>query len=483
MCTTRRPHPAYASLLALLMALGAMFTLLPTPATADASPVERATQPLRDLDVPHWTVVVTERDGTTRTRSTHGRLAGRPVTGDTPFLLGSVSKSFTATVVAQLDREGRIGLDRPARAYLPHFTLADDRGHDITVRQLLTHTSGISEADGVTRADRPDRPGDLDRLVRSLRDATPTAEPGAKHIYSTANYLVLGAIVERVTGSSLRHALTTRILQPLGMSSAVTSESTARSRGVAPEHRYAFGKPRSFDHGYVASGLAYGYLGASADDLVRYARFHAGTDPEPAVLPAADVRALHRPQTRTGSGEHYAMGWRVTRYAGVKNAVLQHTGATPGSFAHVLVDPRSGRTVVVLADAYSEKIAPALYGVGPDLLRVANGSDPQPQQSDSWLSGAVWLMAGLTILGLVVVGLGARSLTRARPGPHWRLAGGAVLSAALAAGCALLPRAVGFGWRELRLWVLDLGIGALAAGIVWALAALVLGAAAARRTS
>lgn len=478
----RHLRTACAALLALLAAFGTGTGVALPTAAADSSAVERATQPLRDFDVPGWTVLVADREGT-RTRLTHGTIDGREVTGSTPFLLGSIAKSFTATLVAQLAHEGTVQLDRPVRTYLPDFTLAGGQGHDITVRQLLTHTSGISGADGVKRADlTDDDPGAMQRLVRSLREAEPQSEPGAEHLYSSANYLVLGVMVERVTGKPFRAALSERVLRPLGMTGAITSASAARAEHLTSGHRYAFGNPRRFDHPYVSSGLPYGYLASSADDLARYARFQAGTDPAPKVLPADQVRDLHRPQVRTGPRGHYALGWSLTRYDGLGARVLEHTGATPGSFAHLLIDQQSGRTVIVLANTYSESIAPALAGVGPDLLRAAEDVDPQPQQADSMLTTGAWAALGLAALGLLVAGAGVRALTRPDRRRRWTVVMGTVLSSAIVLACAFLPRGFGLGWRELRLWSLDLAIGVTASGLTWTLAALMLAAAAVRRS-
>lgn len=437
---------------------------------------------MRDFDVPGWTVLVTDRDGT-RTRLVHGTIDGREVTGSTPFLLGSVAKTFTATLVAQLAHEGTVQLDRAVRTYLPDFTLAGGQGHDITVRQLLTHTSGISGGDGLKRADlTDDDPRAMQRLVRSLREVEPQSEPGAEHLYSSANYLVLGVMVERVTGKPFREALSERILRPLGMSGAITSASAAHAEHLTSGHRYAFGHPRRFDQPYVSSGLPYGYLASSADDLARYARFQAGTDPAPNVLPADQVRDLHRPQVRTGPRGHYALGWSLTRYDGLGEPVVEHTGATPGSFAHLLIDPQNGRTVIVLANTYSESIAPALAGVGPDLLRAAEGVDLQPQQADSTLTTGAWVALGLAALGLLVAGVGVRALTRPDRRRRWMLVVGTVLSSATALACALLPRGFDLGWREFRLWSLDLALGVTGSGASWTIAALILTAATVRRS-
>ena len=124
---------------------------------------------------------------------------GRAITGDTPFVIGSMSKTFTAIAIMQLVEQGRIALDAPVQRYLPWFHVADSAAsHTITVRQLLLHTSGIPTA--APRATDDDRT--LTSHVRALQQVSLAAAPGTAHRYASPNYLVLGAIVEAVTGSS-----------------------------------------------------------------------------------------------------------------------------------------------------------------------------------------------------------------------------------------------------------------------------------------
>src|SRR6266511_3009249 len=130
--------------------------------------------------------------------------SGRAVTPQTPFILGSVSKSFTALAIMQLVEAGKIELDAPVQRYLPWFRVADEEASaQITVRHLLNQTSGLSTKTGRSfngSGDTSDAA--LETAVRKLRSAEPTAPVGEKHQYSTINYSVLGLIVQTVTGRS-----------------------------------------------------------------------------------------------------------------------------------------------------------------------------------------------------------------------------------------------------------------------------------------
>ncbi|HWS34993.1 MAG TPA: serine hydrolase domain-containing protein, partial [Actinoplanes sp.] len=126
---------------------------------------------------------------------------GAPMTGSTPFLLGSTSKSVTALAVAQLAEQKRVNLDGTAVTYLPWLRLDDmDRARSVTVRQLLTHTSGLPQVWSETLTDRYDNStGGLQRSVRDLAEL-PVHEQ--RYEYSDANYMILGALVEQVSGTT-----------------------------------------------------------------------------------------------------------------------------------------------------------------------------------------------------------------------------------------------------------------------------------------
>jgi CubicO group peptidase (beta-lactamase class C family) len=123
--------------------------------------------------------------------------SGRAVTPKTPFIIGSVAKSFTALAIMQLVEANKIDLDAPVQRYLPWFRVADERAsNEITVRNLLNHTSGISTKTGRSYQGNGDTSDTaLEQAVRKLKSAELTAPVGSKHQYSTINYAVLGLIV------------------------------------------------------------------------------------------------------------------------------------------------------------------------------------------------------------------------------------------------------------------------------------------------
>ncbi|MCG5213813.1 serine hydrolase domain-containing protein [Streptosporangium sp. KLBMP 9127] len=141
-----------------------------------------------------------------------------PVPGDARFRVASLTKSVVATIVLQLVQEKKLSLDLPIETWLPGIVADDDR---ITVRQLLNHTSGLSDyidhtefSDPTVYGTRTYRP---ERLLQYAEESGPAGEPGERFHYSNAGYILLGLLVEKVTGNRLGAEIHKRVLKPTGM--------------------------------------------------------------------------------------------------------------------------------------------------------------------------------------------------------------------------------------------------------------------------
>jgi len=171
--------------------------------------------------------------------------SGRQVTPQTPFLIGSVTKSFTALAIMQLSEAGRVQLDAPVQRYLPWWRVADPGASTrVTVRHLLYQVSGLSKATGneyATSGDTHDSA--LEDRVRALRDAELTQPVGTTWQYSNANYWTLGMIVQAVSGQSYETYIQQHIFNPLQMSNSYTSGTEAGQHGLPRGHRYWYGVP------------------------------------------------------------------------------------------------------------------------------------------------------------------------------------------------------------------------------------------------
>ncbi len=226
--------------------------------------------------------------------------SGRAVTPQTPFTLASVSKSFTALAVMQLVEAGKVKLDTPVQRYLPWFRVADPvASARITLRHLLYHTSGLPTSacstDQVTMT--------LEQFVRSLGTVVLDRAVGSRYEYCSANYDVLGLIVQTVSGQSYGTYVQQHIFAPLQMHDSFASEQEARRDGRAQGYRWLFGVPVPFDY-YQAFAVPAGFLSSSAEDMTHYlvAQMNGGRFGSATVLSPAGIATMHAPGTALTEG-------------------------------------------------------------------------------------------------------------------------------------------------------------------------------------
>ena len=339
---------------------------------------------------------------------------GRPMTAQTPFLLGSTSKSFTALAVTQLARTGRVDLDAPARTYLPWLRLGDeDTARTVTVRQLLTHTSGLPAVSSSTLTDRYDNSsGALARSVRDLASVRPVDAVGRGYRYSDANYMILGALVENVTGETFGGYLRRHVLDPLAMTRSAATAEEARAVDVPAGHRYYLGRPQRHDTPFDTAGVPYGFLAAGLADLTHYAsaQLGGGRYGNTQVLDSDGVRQMHTGTADTGHGGSYGLGWKNNTLDGAGVGIVWHSGATPDFFSHVVLVPRSNLAVVVLTNVYALPMDAPLNAAAFDLARILHGHAPAPAAAEDPVFR--WVLAGLLTIAAVLLALLVATLVR-----------------------------------------------------------------------
>ncbi|MFE0173630.1 serine hydrolase domain-containing protein [Streptomyces sp. NPDC059002] len=460
-----------------------------TPASKDASEgptpaqlkrIDAYAEEQRDrLRVPGMALAVVRDDEVVHRRTWGKDGDGKPITRHTPFLVGSLAKPITATAVLHLAEAGTLSLDAPVRRYLPWFHPSGPSAGRITLRNLLNQTSGLSEQDGIAHADRFDNaPGGVERTARALADARTSAPPGKRHEYSNANYMLLGAVVEKVTGQPFGTYLKRTVLRPLGMDGALVTERDAERRQLAPGHRYFFGHPESFDPPYDASGVPYGYVGADIDDLSKFAVAHLGGGDAAAraVVSPAGLREMHKGTIPVGTSHRYGLGWRDDSFEGER--VVWHGGATPGYHGTVVLAPERGLAVVVQDNAYSPQRDELLNATALGAMHILLGGRPPAASTDPMLDALLITVTATTAvlaLGLLwsLFRLFRPSRRRAR-GRRRIVVGGVVavvgLLALAATAVYILPRQVTVDLSEILLFVPDSGrlliaVGALATAL------------------
>jgi CubicO group peptidase (beta-lactamase class C family) len=194
---------------------------------------------------------------------------GDPVTPQTPFMLASVTKTFTALAVQQLASAGQLDIDKPVQDYLPEFHLADEQAAaSITVRHLLDHTSGITTVEGTQPyLQSPDTT--FDDAMAGLARFTPRRSPGEQYEYSNWNYVLLGEIVRRASGQPYADYVQKNILDPLEMSQTTFADHHTLP-GAATGNLIVFGASVPYDEPYLPVTLSAGHLTSTAEDMTHY---------------------------------------------------------------------------------------------------------------------------------------------------------------------------------------------------------------------
>ncbi|MBK5305060.1 MAG: beta-lactamase family protein [Frankiaceae bacterium] len=323
------------------------------------------------LAIQHGAQVVTAATGVLNLAT------GHPVTPDTLFQVGSITKVWTATLVMQLVDDGLLDLDGPVVSYLPDFRVADaEVARTLTIRQLLTHTSGI---DGDFFPDFGRGDDALPRYVEAMASLRQVHPPGAIMSYTNSGFVLLGHLVARLRGTTWEAALRERLLTPLGIPHAGTFAEEALLQATATGHLYdattgVTVTPVWAGHRSVGPS---GALFAKATDLLAFAQLHlsGGVSKDGVrLLSEESVAAMQHPEidVKTGRpGTSQGLGWALETWGGQR--VFGHGGQTTGNLADLVVLPDAGLAISIttnggrepgelLSDILSE-VALALAGV------------------------------------------------------------------------------------------------------------------------
>ncbi len=344
---------------------------------------------------------------------------GRSVTPDTAFLIGSVSKPFTAIAIFQLVANGRLELDEPVRPYLENIVGSPAAAFDgITIDHLLTHTSGLSNALGLPGTERiSTAPDTLNTRIRDLvAHHERHRQPGESYEYSNANYIVLASVIEQITGERFADVIRERVFDPLGMTSSFASNADPRAAALATGYQSWFGRWLPSRLPYDAAAAANGYMGSTARDLARF--MSAELDGSPALpLTVSDVAA--RPPNPTGWDipleRGVNRGWFIDEVAGFRT--VSHAGSLGDFTSHVILVPGAdglGIAVATNASAFVAAGHRGQYELSLGLLDLMLNREPHVDAPS--LLGTVVAPAASWGLALVVLISAARHVRRIRRG-------------------------------------------------------------------
>ena len=283
--------------------------------------------------------------------------SGQLVTPQTPFIIGSTTKSMTAVAIMQLAEADKIELDAPVQGYLPWFRVADpEASAHITIRHLLNHTSGLPTTTQMEFRSSSDTSDDaLEQRVRALADAELSEPVGTTWQYCNANYVILGLIIETVSGQSYETYLQEHLFTPLEMHQTFTSQVEAQQHEMATGYRYWFGFPLPADLPFDRGNLPAGFVISSAEDMAHYliAHLNGGRYGDAAILSPAGIAELHRPAVPIlGTDDiFYGMGWYIAPTNGVPT--VRHVGETANFHANLVLVPEGDWGIVLLMNSDS----------------------------------------------------------------------------------------------------------------------------------
>lgn len=314
-----------------------------------------------DSRIPGASIAVLEDGDVVHARGFGDDGHGNQVTADTPFWIGSNTKSITALAVMQLAEAGSVDLDAAVRDYLPNFTVADDTASArITVRHLLNQTSGISRVDGVRAVVDADPEQSIQDVVADMADLELNRPVGERFEYANLNSVVLGAVIEAVTGQTWQDYVQTNIFDPLAMTNTYTDKAAAEAAGLTATHRYFFGFPVETDGEHFPSLAATGYVYTSANDLARYLAMYTngGTVDGQRVLSDAGIAEMLTPATNERTftlqsqqfDARYGAGWFIGPF-GTASDARWHQGALPYFTTWMVLLPDTNQAIVVMTNA------------------------------------------------------------------------------------------------------------------------------------
>ncbi|GLQ94899.1 serine hydrolase [Dyella acidisoli] len=302
------------------------------------------------------------------------------------FEIGSVSKTMTAALLAQLIEQGKASLDDPLSSWLPSGTnVPDFNGQPILLRHIVTHTSGLPGLPPRMQIRHPDNPyADLDEstVLTSLADVKLNAVPGTHFEYSNFAMMVLSDAVARRYGKDMDSLLRQHLFEPLGMRSAYLDKAPDGVKAAAGH----LPNGKTTAAWTIPTNLAgVGGVHATLDDMVRYVQGELGLLDTP-LTPA--LKLTQQPVSQS-SGKAMGMNWMLVPHQSPHSLVI-HGGGTGGFSSFVGFDPDKQRGVVLLSDTALNSMDGLGKGLGMHLLDPAEplGSPRKPATpTDALLDG------------------------------------------------------------------------------------------------
>jgi CubicO group peptidase (beta-lactamase class C family) len=266
--------------------------------------------------------------------------SGAKLTEKTAFFIGSSSKSFTAMAIMQLAEAGILDTEDPVIKYLPKFKGVKN-ADEITIRQLLNHTSGFSTYEGMKLFNR-NAGESLLQFSENLHKFRLSRKPGASYEYSNLNYVILGLIIETVSGRTYESYILNKIFIPLDMNHSFADYRKALNYGLEKGYQPVLGHIRQTEHEFHPEIIPAGYIATCAEDISHYliVNLNGGVYKNTRILSEDGIRRLHTKSSKTS--DHYGLGW--FEYG----ELVHHGGSTENYHANMMLLPSKGLGIAIL---------------------------------------------------------------------------------------------------------------------------------------
>ncbi|HJZ91840.1 MAG TPA: serine hydrolase domain-containing protein [Gemmataceae bacterium] len=285
------------------------------------------------------------RDGKVVLAKGYGKTAvkdGAPVETSTPFAAGSITKQFTCACILMLQEEGKLSVKDKVSKYYPGLTRADE----ITLYDLMTHASGYADYYPLDFVDRRmEKPIPPDDLIKEYAGGKLDFAPGTRWSYSNTGFILLGRVVEKLSGKPFPEFLAERIFKPVGMADTLFEPKPGQKAVALGHTSFALGDaepaPREADGWIHAAGALY----TTPSDLAKWDLALIGGN----VLKPESYKLMTTPrELADGRTRDYGCGLGVTRREG--ETILQHSGAVSGFLAYNAMVPRTKSAVILMTN-------------------------------------------------------------------------------------------------------------------------------------
>ncbi|MDQ0229174.1 serine hydrolase domain-containing protein [Metabacillus malikii] len=374
----------------------------------------KASQPFKPEDIDKYVTtyikrnglpgasIVVVKDGHVEYAKGYGHDSnGKPITETSFMRIGSTSKSFTAFAVLQLVDEGKIQLDEPVITYLPDVKLDDSRWKDVTIRQLMSHTSGIPNPIIVPPA------SDLKAGVERIHNWKLQSKPGEKYYYSNANYWLLAYLVEEVSGMDFALYMKQKIFSPLGMEHSLTTvNSTDVVKGLPKGYVTAYGSAIPWTE-LEAMNMGAGSIISTASDMGKWLAMHTNHGKTSSGHQLLSKELLEESYTPQPGSKNYGLGWSLSS-ANIDPTRISHSGAVSTYQSQQDIVPSNGYAVAVLLNSFTPTFEHA-YEISSSIIQLTEGQQPETKAPTAKI-----IDLSLGVFTLIYLLLGVRGVLRAK---------------------------------------------------------------------